>query len=259
MLVLGRPACLLTPLPTLAQQPATAFQVLPMLACSNLVLSPPGPRCTSAYTRPSTDWWPAGPCSILVVCCQLAEQLSVHAGGAVRRNVARERRVGWERTMAELALQLGDLQGAICHALQVGLPSLSNYANLQLKVAICQRSSAECGLATVVPQRASSNLLCVAILLACWSAGAAPAGVPAAGAGAAAAAVAWPATVLLHGACYEHSSECCVVTLHYHLGTATAHKWSLWYGVPFCRRTMTNQGALTLTAVRTHRRVSGHW
>jgi hypothetical protein len=34
--------------------------------------------------------------------------------------VARERRVAWERTMAELALQLGDLQGAICHALQVG-------------------------------------------------------------------------------------------------------------------------------------------
>jgi hypothetical protein len=29
--------------------------------------------------------------------------------------------VGWERTMAELALQLGDLQAAICHALQVGL------------------------------------------------------------------------------------------------------------------------------------------
>lgn len=26
--------------------------------------------------------------------------------------------MAWERTMAELALQLGDLQGAICHALQ---------------------------------------------------------------------------------------------------------------------------------------------
>ena len=120
--------------------------------------------------------------------------------------------MGWERTMAELALQLGDLQAAICHALQVG-PARSGrqvhacaLLNCQpvyiVKVGTCRCGGRTCVLCLV---------LCV--LLLCRSAGAAPAGVPPAGAGAAAAALAWRATVLLHGACYERSSECCVVTL----------------------------------------------
>jgi hypothetical protein len=160
-----------------------------------------GPSCLSARLRR-----PAGRGNVRTACRQPEGHLSVQAGGAVRRNVARERRVGWERTMAELALQLGDLQSAICHALQVGLLAALGIPTTTLCQTANQCTSAGLGLATVVPQCASSDWLCVAILLSCWRTGAAPAGVPAAGAGAAAAALAWRAAVLLHGARCKCSS-----------------------------------------------------